>query len=341
MNRRRFVSAAAASVAIGALADCSRQGDPLELPVPPPPLSYDASVRAIRSVIERDAADASLTRDAWPRLYVHGAPVEHAVILFHGFTNCPQQFDVLARQFYARGCNVYVPRIPRHGLKDRLTTTLTDLTSAELARCTLDACTYTAGLGRRVSSVGLSLGGSMSLWLAQAMPIDVAVAVAPFLMPIHMSRNVGGAAMHALYTIPSMYWWWDPRVKEKCLPNYAYPGFPTHGLAEITFYGDKLFDYSPHTKPLGKDCILVTNANESAVNNAVSRELLEQWNANGANYKEVVLTGLGAPRHDIIDPTTFPQGERLVYPRLEAMVLGPLTHAHRISERGLAVKIGN
>jgi hypothetical protein len=65
----------------------------------------------------------------------------------------------------------------------------------------------------------------------------------------------------------------------------------------------------------------VTNANESAVNNTVSRDLLAQWNANGASYSEVVLSGFGPPRHDIIDPTTFPQGERLVYPRLEAMVL--------------------
>jgi Alpha/beta hydrolase family len=323
VNRRKFVSAIGASVAASAGAGCAKAGDLRPLPPAPAPLAYDASVRAIRAVIAHDAADATLERDAWPRLYEHGASVENVVILFHGFTNCPQQFDLLARRFYARGCNVYVPRIPRHGLKDRLTRTLADLTIAELGQCVLDAFTYARGLGRRVSSVGLSLGGSMSLWLAQAMPIDLAVAVSPFLMPIHISRGVGTLAMHALYTIPGMYWWWDPRVKQNCLPVYAYPGFPTHALAEMTFFGDKIFDYA-HMKPLGKDCILVTNANESAVNNAVSRELFAQWNANGANYSEVVLSGLGPPRHDIIDPTTFPQGERLVYPRLEAMVLeGP------------------
>jgi len=315
-------------VAASVVTGCS-SGALQPLPAAPAPLPYDASVQAIRAVIAQDAADATLEQDAWPRLYEHGAQVENAVILFHGFTNCPQQFDLLAQRFHARGCNVYVPRIPRHGLKDRLTTTLADLTVAELGRCVLDAFTYARGLGRRVSSVGLSLGGSMSLWLAQAMPIDVAVAVSPFLMPIHIPRGIGTAAMHALYTIPSMYWWWDPRVKQNCLPIYAYPGFPTHALAEVTFFGDRIFDYAPHAKPLGKGCILVTNADESAVNNAVSRALFAQWNASGAEYSEVVLTGLGPPRHDIIDPTTFPQGERLVYPRLEAMVLGdPETSTH-------------
>jgi pimeloyl-ACP methyl ester carboxylesterase len=320
VNRRRFVAAVGASVAARAVAGCSKPSDLRSLPAVPTPLAYDASVRAIRAVIARDAADTTLERDAWPRLYEHGAPVKNVVILFHGFTNCPQQFDLLAQRFYARGCNVYVPRIPRHGLKDRLTTTLADLTLPELGQCVLDAFTYAQGLGRCVSSVGLSLGGSMSLWLAQAMPIDLAVSVSPFLMPIHIPRGVGTVAMHALYTLPSMYWWWDPRVKQNCLPLYAYPGFPTHALAEVTFFGDKIFDYA-QTKPLGKGCILVTNANESAVNNAVSRDLFAQWNAKGANYSEVVLSGLGPPRHDIIDPTTFPQAEQLVYPRLEAMVL--------------------
>jgi pimeloyl-ACP methyl ester carboxylesterase len=322
VNRRRFVGAIGASIGASALADCSKPGDLHPLPAPPAPLTFDDSVRAIRAVIAHDAADATLERDAWPRLYEHGAPAANVVILFHGFTNCPQQFDLLAQRFYSRGCNVYIPRIPRHGLKDRLTTTLADLTIPELGRCVLDAYRYALGLGRRVSSVGLSLGGSMSLWLAQAMPIDLAVAVSPFLMPIHIPRGVGTVAMHALYTIPSMYWWWDPRVKQNCLPVYAYPGFPTHALAEVTFFGDTIFDYAPLGKPLGKDCILVTNANESAVNNAVSRDLFAQWNAGGATYSQVVLSGLGPPRHDIIDPTTFPQAERLVYPRLEAMVLG-------------------
>jgi pimeloyl-ACP methyl ester carboxylesterase len=320
MNRRRFVVAVGASAAAAVTTGCSKAGSPQALPTPPAPLTYEISLKAIRAVIAQDAADTSLERDAWPRLYDHGAAVENAVILFHGFTNCPQQFDLLAQRFHARGCNVYVPRIPRHGLKDRLTTTLADLSITELARCTLDAFTYAQGLGRRVSSVGLSLGGSMSLWLAQAMPIDLAVSVSPFLMPIGIPRGVGTVAMHALYTVPSMYWWWDPRVKQNCLPVYAYPGFPTHGLAEVTFFGDKIFAYA-NSKPLGKACILVTNANESAVNNGVSRDLFAQWKAGGANYSEVVLSGLGPPRHDIIDPTTFPQGERLVYPRLEAMVL--------------------
>lgn len=319
MQRREFTAALGAALVTGG-AGCSTTPPPA-IPQITGSFSHADAVAAINAVIAKDTADATLTPDAWPRLYDHGKRTENAVILFHGFTNCPQQFTVLAEQFFKRGCNVYIPRIPRHGQKDRLTEILADLSGQELQDCTQDAYRYARGLGERVSAVGLSLGGSMALWLAQTQAVDLAVPISPFLMPIGIPRGIGTLAMHALYTIPNQYWWWDPRVKQNCLPNYAYPGFPTHGLAQVTFFGDAVFRYDAE-KPVAKNCVLVTNANESAVNNSVSRGLMSAWKNQGANYSEVVLSGLGPPRHDIIDPTTFPQGKTLVYPTIERLVLG-------------------
>ena len=49
------------------------------------------------------------------RLYTHGRRVERSLVLLHGFTNCPAQFDALGKQFFERGWNVLIPRYPRHG----------------------------------------------------------------------------------------------------------------------------------------------------------------------------------------------------------------------------------
>lgn len=283
---------------------------------------YEQSCEGIRALIARDAADPALAPAGLPRLYEHGAPAEYAVILFHGFTNCPQQFDELARRFHARGCNVYVPRIPRHGCKDRLTRDLANLTVAELQASANEAFGLARGLGARVSALGISLGGSMALWLAQTQPVDPAIPISPFLMPIAIPEAIGMLAMRLLDLWPDMYWWWDPRVKEKCLPDYAYPGFPTHSLAECIFLGNSVMLRAEKERPLARRCTLVTNANESAVNNGVARSLFARWDRQGAGYAEQVLGGLGPPRHDIIDPTTFPQARTLVYPKLEALVLG-------------------
>src|SRR5256885_12187431 len=61
------------------------------------------------------------------RLYTHGRRVENALVLLHGFTNCPQQFDALGRRFFEQGWNVVIPRYPRHGHTDRLNDSISEL----------------------------------------------------------------------------------------------------------------------------------------------------------------------------------------------------------------------
>lgn len=326
IGRREFATLAGASLLAGALPGCGRGDGPNGAPAVRKPAFADA-VRTVRAAIAHDAADPTILPAALPRLYEHGTPVRNAVVLFHGFTNCPQQFDELARAYHARGCNVYVPRLPRHGLRDRLTRALTDLSVAELQRSATDAFALASGLGTAVSAVGLSLGASMVMWLAQTQPVDLAIPIAPFLMPAAppngtpIPQFVGEPAMRMLHALPNMYWWWDLNVKEHCKPDYAYPGYPTHALAELVFLGDAIAAEAAKSSPRAKRCVLVLNEHDDAVVNAVARDLLAVWNGNGARYRELVLTGMGK-RHDVIDPTTFPQGRTLVYPKLEALVLG-------------------
>jgi hypothetical protein len=299
---------------------------------PSPPAQPFARARdAIRAIIARDAADPTLETVAVPRLYEHGQAVEHALVLFHGFTNCPQQCDELARRFYTLGCNVYVPRIPGHGRKDRLTRELAGMTTTELQDAARDAYLLTAGLGRTVGASGISLGASLVLWLAQTEPLDLALPVAPFLMPIGIPRRAGTLVMRVLDLLPDMYWWWDPRVKEQSQPPYAYPGFPTHALAECAFLCDALFRAGRRTAPRARRCVLVSNHGESAVNNGVARNLLALWGRTHSVCREVVLYGLGEPRHDIFDPSTYADARTKVYPELEALVLDDVAEGERLS----------
>ncbi len=281
--------------------------------------AFDAAVAGIEALIAADRADPAIAAYAYPRLYHHGAAVDTTVVLYHGFTNCPQQFDELAQRLHARGCNVYVPRLPLHGDRDRLTHALGGLTIAALADAATASYVAARGLGRHVTAVGLSLGGTMALYLAQTQPLDHAVPIAPFLMPIGVPGWAGMPLMTAIAWLPDVYVWWDPRIKQDCLPMYAYPGFPTHALATTVFFGNAIV--AAHAAPRGARCTLVTNAHESAVNNAVAERLQASWRNSGMRCADVVLDDLGPPRHDIIDPTTFPQARTLVYPRLESIVL--------------------
>src|SRR5260370_4421510 len=106
------------------------------------------------------------------RLYVHGRRTERSLVLLHGFTNCPQQFGDLGKAFYELGWNVLIPRYPRHGYSDRLTTSIAELRADMLIALANRSAEAGAGLGERLTVAGLSLGGILTGYLAPT-PADV------------------------------------------------------------------------------------------------------------------------------------------------------------------------
>jgi alpha-beta hydrolase superfamily lysophospholipase len=242
-------------------------------------------------------------------------------VLFHGLTNCPQQFDQFARLLHERGENVYVPRLPYHGYRNRLTRALGDITTVDIERAANEAARLAGGLGTHVNALGISLGGTMALWLAQTGGVANAVAVAPFLMIPFLPRLPGLLFMSVLQTLPNHFLWWDPRRKEAMLPDYAYPGFWTRCLAQCTLAGAVISAAAGHEAPAAARCTVVVNAHDPAVNNGPARDLVARWQRNGARYELAVWDDLGRV-HDVIDPSTYPAAGTLVYPRLLTLLEG-------------------
>ena len=89
------------------------------------------------------------------------------VLVVHGFTGCPQSMRPLAEAFAAAGFTVSLPLLPGHGsrVEDMLPTRWADWSSAAEAAY--------AELAARCGSVcvaGLSMGGTLTLWLASRHP---------------------------------------------------------------------------------------------------------------------------------------------------------------------------
>jgi alpha-beta hydrolase superfamily lysophospholipase len=240
-------------------------------------------------------------------------------VLFHGLTNCPQQFDEFAQLLHARGENVYVPRLPFHGHTDRLTPALGAITGTDIEAAATVAARFGSGLGSHVGVLGLSLGATMALWLAQTGSVGNAVGVAPFLMVPFAPRRAGMLLMRILSALPNRFLWWDPRLKERMLPPYAYPGFWTHCLAQSTFAGEAIFAAAARSAPAAPHCTLVLNAQDPAVSNGAIRELAARWRHWTPAYGLEVWNDLGKV-HDVIDPSTYPAARTRVYPRLAALL---------------------
>jgi len=94
-----------------------------------------------------------------------GGPMGALVI--HGFTGSPQSMRPLAESFAAAGFSVELPRLPGHGtsVEDMLTTSWQDWSAAveEAYRSLAARC-------ERVVVAGLSMGGTLTLWLATRHP---------------------------------------------------------------------------------------------------------------------------------------------------------------------------
>ena len=103
------------------------------------------------------------------------------VLVLHGFTGNPSSMRPLAEALVAAGHTVEMPRLPGHGttLEDMATTTWADWSSAAEA-----AYTDLAGRCRAVVVAGLSMGGTLTTWLASRHPevagiVCINPAVAP------------------------------------------------------------------------------------------------------------------------------------------------------------------
>src|SRR5215207_7180848 len=69
---------------------------------PNPVTSYEEAVARVKAMQQEDNQD--LAQDVCiSKLYDHGKQTEHVVILLHGFTNCPEQFNEIGKQHFEAG----------------------------------------------------------------------------------------------------------------------------------------------------------------------------------------------------------------------------------------------
>jgi carboxylesterase len=95
-------------------------------------------------------------------------------LVLHGFTGCPQSVRGLAEAFAAAGFTTELPRLPGHGTTpaDMATTTWDDWAAAAEA-----AYTDLASRCDAVVVAGLSMGGTLTTWLAAKHPEIAGIVV--------------------------------------------------------------------------------------------------------------------------------------------------------------------
>jgi alpha-beta hydrolase superfamily lysophospholipase len=252
-------------------------------------------------------------------LLTHGGKTARVVVLVHGYTNCPQQFIPLGRQFYDRGYNVLIARMPRAGRADRMSAEHGGLTALEMAAHADEVVDIATGLGERIVMAGLSGGGTTTAWAAQhRAEVDRAMLIAPAFGYVQVPAALTVAAMNAaLGLLPNFFVWWDPALKETSGPPHTYPRLSSRAVMSVLRLAFATRAHAGRHPPAARSIVLVTNANDDKVDNAAARRMAQAWRASGA--ADVTVYEFPAElklHHDLIDPSEPDAHPEVVYPKL-------------------------
>lgn len=252
----------------------------------------------------------------------HGERRPRAAVLLHGMTASPMQFIEVARALHGSGYNVLVPRLPRHGYRDRLTDVLVDLSPAELKRTAKEAIEVAHQFGESVTVIGFSVGGLLAAWAAQQFDLERAVCIAPFLGLAWIPSALGSAIASLSLRLPNRFHWWDPIRKGNQMPAHGYPRYSTHAVARVHQLAGELMRDALQSVPRARSIVVVTNAHEVTVNNRQVRKLVARWRKRAPGlvttfeFKDLPFS------HDIIEPLRHPEVTARVYPTLLELIEG-------------------
>jgi pimeloyl-ACP methyl ester carboxylesterase len=289
---------------------------------PNPTADYAEAVRRFQRIQEMEGPE--LNPVCRSILLTHGIRTEKAVVFFHGYTNCPQQFSELGHIFYDMGYNVFIPRLPRHGMADRKVENLSPLKAEELRDCADTSVDIACGLGQKVYVAGLSAGGTLSAWIAQnRTEVTRAVLIAPAL---GFSRHEGtrlqkGMAL-LLPLLPDIRTDWfsvDPDS-----PDHVYPGFSSKALGQLLRVSAATFAGALDRAPGVQDVALVTSKSDGAVSDLLAWQMIGLWRSKGLKkFAAVDFPKEMKVEHDMIDPVQKNQQIEIVYPVLVSLLKAP------------------
>jgi carboxylesterase len=209
--------------------------------------------------------------------------------------------------------------MPYHGLADVLTIDQAKLTADDLATHVTEAVDIAQGLGEQVIVAGISTGGVLTAWAAQnRSDVTRGVLIAPVFGLYAIPAPLLTPTTNLFLTLPNFFLWQDDELKAN-VPNppQVYPQNSTRALSQILRLGFTVRSQAGQSPPAASAILIVTNANDDAVDNQITSEVVAGWRKDG--FEQLQTYEFEADLrldHDLIDPAHPKQKVDLVYPVL-------------------------
>jgi carboxylesterase len=262
--------------------------------------SYDEAVSRVRRLQALDG------EQVWkPTIFLdQGSRVETAVVIFHGFTNNPEQFERLGRAYEDAGYNVLIPRLPYHGERNLMTKDLSKITAAELADYSNEAIDIASGLGETVEVVGLSGGGNLAARAAHDRDeVKRAAIISPLfgvdLLPAAVTKPIVAWSR----VLPDVYLWWDPAKREAHVPVDAYPRYSLKSISAFFEVGYDFMRREPTRRTRLERVVVVTNAADDSVDEELATSsITDELKPEADDFVTYEYPRRLGYAHDLVDP---------------------------------------
>jgi esterase/lipase len=282
-----------------------------------PPGAYDESVRRVAAM--RAVEQPIVNRFGGTVLMAHGGRAPKLAVLLHGLTATPHQMQQLGDQLYARGYDVFIPRLPMHGERGRTVTALSGLTADTLRAFADDVIDIARGLGDTIDVLGLSGGATLAAWIAQHRgDVRQVVIVSPAIALSRLPRILEDPAMQTLARLPNV----NIGASADTTKPQVYAGFSTRAVAQTMRLGAEVRSEAERVKPAARRIVVVTNDNDHTVDGGAALALADSWEKHRATVVRYSFdAALGLP-HDLVDQGEPCGDATVVYPVLIALLEG-------------------
>ncbi len=281
--------------------------------------TFDEAIARIATITVRPKK-SSVDPKSETIIMTHGHKTADVYVLLHGFTNSPHQFRELGHRLYAAGHNVLIPRMPHHGLSDRLNKDLQKLTASTLADYANNVAAVAAGLGEQVHLIGLSTGGVLAAYIAHQTDIESVILIAPSFGLKMVPAALTNTITKLLRYLPNRNIWWGEKGDMGSRMLHAYPRWSTKALGGILQVGRETRKLAKKVRPKIDRAILILNENDMAINKSVAEKVGDLWEKQGVPLTKFTFPSSDQLDHDLIDPEHPMQNIDYVYSKIMALI---------------------
>lgn len=275
--------------------------------------TYQQAIKHIAS-LNREESETSVQPQCTSTLMSHGKKTAKTVVMLHGITACPEQFNELGKAFFDQGYNVYIPRVPHHGFAD--TKLHKNVITKELVDYANDSVTAATGLGDEVGVIGLSGGGAIATWAAEYRPeVSRLLVLSPFYEP--------DASQAPKWQLPLLKKLYGYHLLSNSFSGPNETGFSLWALANYLILTDNLKE-----NPAGlnlKSIGVVTSAADEVIDHNLARSIPQTI----ADKNDLTLLKRELPKewdigHAIVSPTEtgVPEHKQELYKLYQAFYEG-------------------